>query len=140
MGIWSASHFIKQMIAESGLTPHSATTWPLWTLLYGQSVLHTFEQPADLLDTPQTQTLHNHLLRIHFRAKRSLPGLPVHYRLFYFSFFFLSHYIMFYFWIILPYSLGNFLDKYPGIRWKIVENFMLFHFDKKYFHIKISIL
>ncbi len=31
IGIWSVPHFMKQVIAESGLTPRSATRWPLWT-------------------------------------------------------------------------------------------------------------
>ncbi len=48
---WSAPHFIKQMIAESGLTPHSGTMWPLWTLCLGLLFPHTFEQPAELFDT-----------------------------------------------------------------------------------------
>ncbi len=39
------------MIAESGLTPHSATMKPLWSLLLGQSFPHTFEQPVELFDT-----------------------------------------------------------------------------------------
>ncbi len=46
IGNQRAPHFIKQMIAESGLTPHSATMWPLWTLILRQSVKHTFEQLA----------------------------------------------------------------------------------------------
>ncbi len=85
IGNRSALHFIKQMKAESGLTPHSATMRPLWTLIFGQSVPHTFEQPADLLDTLQTRpmlfiTFYNHLPRIHYRARRSFPGLLVFYK------------------------------------------------------------
>ncbi len=64
------------------LTPHSATMRPLWTLLFDQSFPHTFEKPAELLDTLQTRpmllvTLYNHLPRIHFWAKQSLAGLLV---------------------------------------------------------------
>ncbi len=86
IGNWSAPHFIKQMKTESSLTPHSATIWPLWTLLFGQSIPHNFKQPPDLLDTLQTRpmpfvTLYNHLPRIHFQAKRSLPGLLVLYKI-----------------------------------------------------------
>ncbi len=44
IGNRSAIHFIKQMIAESGLTPHSATMLPLWTLHLGLLFPHTFEQ------------------------------------------------------------------------------------------------
>ncbi len=51
VGNWSAPHFIRQTIAESGLTPCSATMWPFWTLLLGQSFPHTFKQPAELFDT-----------------------------------------------------------------------------------------
>ncbi len=51
IGNWSAPHFSKQMIAESGLTPDSAIMLPFWTLLLGQSFPHTFEQPAELFDT-----------------------------------------------------------------------------------------
>ncbi len=48
---WSAPHFIKQIIAESGLTPHFATVWPFWTLHPRQLFPHTFEQHTELFDT-----------------------------------------------------------------------------------------
>ncbi len=70
IGNWSVPHFIKQLIAESGLTQR-------W-----QSFPRTFEQPMELFDTLQTRptpfvTLYNHSPRIHFRAKQSLPRLLV---------------------------------------------------------------
>ncbi len=71
IGNWSVPHFIKQMIADSSLTP-------CW-----QSFPHTFEQPTELFDTLYTWytffvTLYSHSPGIHFRAKRSLLTLLVY--------------------------------------------------------------
>ncbi len=55
IGNWSAPHFIKQVIAESGLTPHSAIMWPLWTLLFGRS----FPQLSNDLQSFSTNYRHS---------------------------------------------------------------------------------